>query len=247
MKQCSCITLLILFSFNRCLSFSSKEDLKVVIARFNEAVDHLMWLKHIPHVLYNRGDELLNNAFNERMHYENVGRESFLYLNYILKNYHNLPKYIIFTQAKQRPEVYNFTDEDFRHTVEHFLHRNKQLSPENDGFAYLLPRCFNFEFGVKTWGFAKDNFFKTLLNFEVKNPRFGPTGCFIVSRDLVLRNTKNYYSTLIKTLSKENNPRIGHFFERAWSSVFHSNCTSSIKNYYCHIGNLITPECEIYT
>lgn len=35
-------------------------------------------------------------------------------------------------------------------------------------------------------------------------------------------------------LSHENNPIIGHFYERTWAHIFASNCTSS-EDYKCHL------------
>eukprot|EP01038_Epipyxis_sp_PR26KG_P005999 gene5999-8261_t len=128
----------------------------------------------------------------------------------------------------------NFTDYDFEVTVNHIASGHLKLASHNDGFAYLLPKCYHFHFGVKSWGFERKNYFKHLLHFEIPTPRYGPTGCFIVTREKILQNSKEYYVSLIRTLAMENAPAIGHFFERTWSQVFHSNCSASTE-YYCHL------------
>lgn len=220
-----------------------------MIARYNEPIGHLDWLASVPHVIYNRGSELHDHRLNVVQHYENVGRESFLYLNYILHHYNNLSELTVFSQAVHREsEVYNFTNTHFKDTIQGLSNDSVRLHEQSDGFAYLLPVCYNFEFGVKSWGFRKDNFFRKLLHFEVTFPRFGPTGCFAVSRATIRRNSKDYYTQLIRSINTENNPRVGHFIERAWPEVFHSNCSASkneSSNYYCSIGNIENDTCYL--
>jgi len=228
----------------------SEPDIFVVVARYNENIDHLGWLANISHIVYNRGSEIRGKPNLKTIsRYENVGRESFLYLDHIINHYDNLPDLIVFTQAAHREtEVYNFTNSHFEATILGLKDGSVQLHPLSDGFAYLLPICYNFEFGVKTWGFRRDNFFKKLLNFEVAFPRFGPTGCFAVKRETILRNSKEYFSRLIRSINSENSPRVGHFIERAWPEVFHSNCSSSqneTSNYFCSIQNIPNDTCEL--
>jgi hypothetical protein len=227
-----------------------RRNIQVVIARYNENVNHLRWLSTLPHVIYNRGPEISHGlGLQVVQRYENVGRESFLYLDHILHNYDMLADLTVFSQAMHRTsDVFNFTNDHFEYTVKGLRNDTTRLHPLSDGFAYLLPICYNFDFGVKSWGFRRDNFFKRLLHFEVAFPRFGPTGCFAVERETILRNSKEYYAQLIRSINSENNPRVGHFIERAWPEVFHSNCSSS-KNetsaYYCSIGNIPNDTCEL--
>ena len=75
--------------------YYNKPDLKIIVSRFNE---NLEWLSPLnPNTLiYNKGTPLLLK--NEKR-LKNVGRESHTYLHYIIKNYHQLPEYVIFTQG----------------------------------------------------------------------------------------------------------------------------------------------------
>ena len=117
--------------------------------------------------------------------------------------------------------------------------------------------------------------FKDLLNYESANPiRFTPTALFAVRKETILRNSREYYINLARTMSRSvdytccvvcmyvyvyksihtyicihctyllsylliltinsaRDPFIGHFFERAWPEVFHSNCSSG-PEYRCH-------------
>lgn len=99
---------------------SGNKNIFVVIARYVESVDHLSWLSNYPHAVLNRGDQINLPNINDIRHFENVGRESFLYFDYIIKHYNNLANLTVFSQAAQRDskaDHYHFTDMDFRKTV----------------------------------------------------------------------------------------------------------------------------------
>jgi hypothetical protein len=229
---------------NRNNTTTALSHLAIIIARYKEETSHLHWLTNYNHVIYNRGERINNSSLNIIQQYENVGRESFIYLQHIIKHYHRLPQLLVFSQAAQRSiEVFNYTNINFQETVQKIANKEIILNSNNDGFAYIIPRCFDFSFGVKSWKFEKDNYFINLYGFEAFNPRFSPTGCFLVTRDAILRNSKEYYIKLIKTLNYENSPRIGHFFERSWSYVFHSNCSNDLQKFYCHLGNIVNDTC----
>ena len=49
--------------------------------------------------------------------------------------------------------------------------------------------------------------------------------CFIRLTDAYIRRTH--------TIHSDRDPFIGHFMERAWPEVFHSNCSSG-PDYRCH-------------
>jgi len=226
-----------------------KFQLQVVITRFNEDVSHLAWLSDFHHIIYNRGDELppsTSQNLNIITQYENVGRESFVYINHILHNYHRLADITVFSQiAHDKAAALNYTDADFQATVRGFHNKSLRFTQKNDGFVFLVPVCFNWQYGVKDWRFERDNYFKNLYQFEVPAPRFGPTGAFAITRELILRNPKSYYVSLVRTLGSENNPRIGHFMERTWPELFHSHC-SAYEEYHCHTGNISNNTCGYF-
>lgn len=218
-------------------------NIHVVIARFEENIDHLSWLQRIPHTIFNRGDDVIGPLHVvERL--ENVGRESFLYLSYIAHNYHRLANVTVFSQASQAVKtIYN--DGDFRKDVEDLALGRVFLPAHTDGFAFCIPTytsVFNAQhladltarYGEERAKIFHEGY-QTLLHFTVDNPRFSGTGCFFVTRDVILRNSRSYYVKLARLLGRENNPVEGHFFERAWPEVFHSNCSSG-KDFRCLVG-----------
>lgn len=215
----------------------------VVIARYQENVDHLSWLQHIPHTIFNRGEEV-NVPLHIVERLDNVGRESFLYLSYIAHNYHRLANITVFSQASQAVKhIYN--DGDFRKDVEDMAFGRISLPAHTDGFAFCIPTytsVFNAQhlahlskvYGAGTVKVLKEGY-QNLLHFSVENPRFSGTGCFFVTRNAILRNSRQYYVKLARLLGRDNDPVEGHFFERAWPEVFHSNCTAG-KDFNCLIG-----------
>jgi hypothetical protein len=56
---------------------------------------------------------------------------------------------------------------------------------------------------------------------DVKFPiKFSPGGNFVVTRDRILKHNREYYDHLLGFLSTENDPEIGHGFERLWGEIF---------------------------
>lgn len=212
----------------------SSPKVHVVIARFAEDISHLLWLSAFPHTIYNRGDDVHNTSLKIVTRLENVGRESFLYLSHIVQHYHRLPETLVFSQAVQSVRhIYN--DDDFRKDVEDFAIGKLSFSASNDGFAFCLPGCSSARDPRHIDDLFKryqtreifDSGYERLLNFSVANPRFSGTGSFFVHKSAILRNPREYYVRLARVLGRENDPVQGHFFERAWPEVFHSNCSGS--------------------
>ena len=219
----------------------------VVVARFHEPIDHLNWLIKYPHTIYNRGEPAATSLRVVDC-LENVGREAFIFFQHIVRHYDHLAEVNVFTQAVQNVKTL-YTEEDLRDDVKRFAMaaRNKTkdsqiLSELNDGFVFLVPFCesslnvLHMKNLKKEYGEEKCKIFsegyEKLLNFTVANPRFSGTSCFAVTREAILRNSKDYYIRLARTLGSEINPIEGHFFERAWPQVFHSQC-SSHQNFHC--------------
>lgn len=221
------------------LIMGNAERIHVVISRYQERVDDLDWLTKWPHTIYNRGD-LYDSNLTTVISLENVGRESFIYLSHIVKNYHQLAEINVFSQVTQ--SIPRYTTESFRKDVEGLAKGTKSFHPENDGFAFCIPLCkssldrkqmteLEKRFGREESQILKTGY-KDYLNFTSPNPRFSATGCFFVTREVILRNSQQYYINLARLVGSESNPVAGHFLERAWPEVFHSGCSSQ-KRFNC--------------
>jgi hypothetical protein len=74
----------------------------VVVSRFEEPSDTMTYLKQIPHLIYSRGmksDIDLSLNITSIHDENNQGRESSVYLKYIIDHYETSPQVIIFSQA----------------------------------------------------------------------------------------------------------------------------------------------------
>ena len=61
-----------------------------MLARFKEDMHEQLWLPYhnISHIIYNRGESIPESyGYKVIEELENVGRESFIYLRYIVENY----------------------------------------------------------------------------------------------------------------------------------------------------------------
>jgi hypothetical protein len=83
----------------------SSAPIHIVLARYNETLDHLQWLQKYNsarlYTIYNRGETDVPSAWISKNCLENVGRESFIYLSYIIKHFHMLPEVVVFSQVSE--------------------------------------------------------------------------------------------------------------------------------------------------
>jgi hypothetical protein len=231
------------------------QSLQVIIARYKENISHLIWLSEYDHVIYNRGEEIYDHSLHHllNIHHisnDNYGREAYVYLRFIISHYNSLPDIMIFSQANNQDHFTQsiFNDKIFQIAVEKIASKEYQFQPKNDGFAFLINKCYIFDYGgwdydnyhpnLRSWEdgemeyiLRKRNFFN-MLNYSVDYPRFAPTGVFAVTREKVLQQSKDYYRLLLDPLTMSSDPLLGHFYERGWPEIFHSNCSAS-ETYYC--------------
>lgn len=224
----------------------NKTDIMFVISRFNEPMEHLCYLKHYRHVVYNRGDAATLNqcGFRVSERTENVGRESYVYLSHIIDHYDKLPPALVCLQAD---------NEFLKKDMDSFFSSGKlTIREENDGFAFLLPTCTSsrlqshiFQITKKYGPDAKDLMLhghEKLLNVNIANPRYAGFGYFIVTREAILRRPKSFYIQLARRIGDRNDAYEGHFYERAWSEIFLSKCAMDPNKYYCSlVPNLPCP------
>lgn len=250
----------------------SKQDtlLHVIVSRFKEPLGHLGWLRHFNHTIYNRGEMLTPSeslvAFDVL---DNVGRESFIYLNHIVRNYNSLADLNVFTQATQTWRKYS--DRLFMVDVVALASRKINLSGYNDGFAFLSRTCLSVESGMSateirngvpheevtdavferypdlplTISSVRERIKLLITNvFQapyVDHPRFSPTGTLIVTREAIHRRSAEYYKKLARQLNDKNSPQDGYIFERVWPFIFLSNCSSTAE-FHCLLPG-VKPAC----
>jgi hypothetical protein len=240
---------------------SSTNTVQIILARFEEVInEEFNWILEYNHIIYNKGVKI-NGNFTTIDLQKNVGRESFVYLEHIIRNYENLPDISIFSQAALS---WSGSWVKFKSHVDYFASKENPFNTTHYGFAYLDPdfRCYNVAIYLhrnskNIFGIADElkisynsedvievyrTVLRSFLNFDCPYPRFVPAATFAVSKEAILRNTKEHYEQLLHPLTKHIDPNIGHFYERSWPFVFHSNCSDELE-YHCSIYNYLT-ECR---
>ena len=219
------------------------EKHRIVISHFNEPLRNLTWLHNYSYTIYSRSD--CGEAYGLHLTplIENVGREGFIYLQHIIRNYHNLDEMTVFLQGDDAIDNARVLQDAINELI------SGHEAFQTYGFLYMLPICLqsnihysNFmpklmeEFNLDK---VRGNITLTLMNdydqefshlisllYDVKvdKPTFTPHAAFAVSRAVIHRHPICYYVKLARRLGTENKPPVGFFYERTWSYLFGSEC-----------------------
>jgi hypothetical protein len=56
---------------------------------------------------------------------------------------------------------------------------------------------------------------------DIKVDYYTLGGIMGIEKSNIIQHPKSYYEELLKELDKHSNPEVGHYYERAWSAIFH--------------------------
>lgn len=246
MKSYCWIYFISLLGFN-CWKALGKESINIVIARYKESTAHLRWLGRYPHIFYNRGEKLVDSDVLHSVYQpKNVGREGWIYVDHIIKNYHNLSDINVFSQTSQSA----ISEIQFRKYVEALASGEMSLSGNGtDGFGYFGTCCLVAKFGMGSVGEVKHKYniserayerdqvgmheiiTKIIQKEDIPAPellRFNPTAVFAVSRARIHSNPIAYYERLRDYVLGDGDLPMGHgegiVVERSWAYIFNSHC-----------------------
>ena len=225
--------------------------MQIVVARYNENIDHLKILNDII-VVYNKGNNNIYYKFNNIINLINVGREGHTYLYHIINNYYNLANQTFFMQAKT-------SDHKMLDFIEYlknndFIGKLSTLSTELLKKNIIFDKKYLKEFKKGLLSKSKYNpydFITNILGIDINNDSefnmvWGAN--FVVSRELIHKKPIEFYKNIIKYLEYHNNPEEGHFFERSWYLIYkHPNFTIKNKILYYYSDNIntnIIKKCE---
>lgn len=236
----------------------------LALSRFSE--DEETFLKPyengtFPYIVLNTGEQLVHHC--EYPIFANVGREAFHYLHYILE-YYDYPQYFaplnIFCQIDPKTRQ-NYDQAQFLQDIERIC-RAKDKMHLNHGFAYLGKQVQPFSYGLKPNPQMATTMFDFYGLHGVEQPldymKFIPGSCFVVSKEQIFTRSYEYYFAALKRkdhsliqfrtglhvpLNEENDPTVGHLFERAWAETFHSSCQHA-KPWCCTLDCALQPITE---
>lgn len=217
-----------------------KKKFQIVVARYNENIDWLLPFKDIC-IIYNKGNsDITLNNFNSIV-LPNFGRESHTYLYHIIQNYDSLADKTIFFQGKINDhrilsmEEY-FNDADFTGKIDKLdinLFKKKITHENKWKIEYDTGNMRRSQYTPIEW---LKNIIGIKFN-ENENLKLVWGANFAVNKNLILKKPKVFYEDLLRLLDFHSNPEEGHFFERAWYTIFHNNFILKKKIGYCKLKN----------
>ncbi len=174
----------------------------VVIAHYNEEIDWISKLKY--------NFTLISRYGLEKETPPNKGNEASSYLEYIIKNYYKLKEYTIFV-----------------HGHETAYHHETPIQDKINNLNFDKPYYNINELPIQMHGKCKNNFIKIIedliLKREIKDSYLlRPCAMFYVHRDMILRNSLDFYKILYRYLmeSTEESYYTGRYFEYTWHIIF---------------------------
>lgn len=185
----------------------------IIVARYREDVE---WTKEFPNVIiYNKGN-VLGNGYNE-VFLNNVGREGHTYYKHIYDNYDQLADYTIFLQGNP-----------FDHSPNIISNLNKYINNKelHIDFEFLSENVYHSSLDIEIGHRWCKNIHKDweLVFGEKCNDNqeciFGSGAQFIVSKNKILKNKKEFYGNIIKMLEYTRNPFEGYNIERFHKYIF---------------------------
>ena len=199
------------------------------IARFDEDISWtLPYAANI--VICNKGKEL---AFQlPQIQMQNLGREEYAYLRFIVDHYDCLSDLTIFLQAGLKDHMVQYDSLRFGNEaslINHMLLQCRMFGNSANAKPHRLGQCSahrNFKLADqyphmvdsgKTFGMW---FEENVRNTFPADPKWFKNGVFGVHKHHIRSRTKEYYENLIGQISTGEEHEIGHFLERSWFYVF---------------------------
>lgn len=185
---------------------------KIVVARYNEDITWSTQFDNV--IIINKGIQL---SISNEIFMPNVGREGHTYYQYIYDNYEKLPEYLIFLQGNPFDHSPNIIE-----LLNHFIHK---ISSKTTLTMTYLSQQFHSVNPCKTDRWLPDleirdvyeKLFGSIIDID---SLFGGGAQFIVSRELILRRSKDFYKNIIDLLGYHIDPIEGHVIERLHPYVF---------------------------
>lgn len=224
---------------------NSNSAAQIVIARYNE---DLQWLREEPfneydYVIYNKGDNksyYKSSRCLDEIDLPNVGRETHTYLTHIINYYddNSLASFTFFVPGSLELE--------HKHDRAKTLFETFSYSPATDLFACNMladpvREVFN-DFVIDSYVSSneKNKTLNTAASMKMADIRpygqwfdkkfeganrdskcFPVNAIFGLTKETIMKKPKSYYENLLKEVDHHHNHESGHFFERAWETVFY--------------------------
>jgi hypothetical protein len=204
-----------LFRKNKNTFLNYMKNIKIIVSRYNEDIE---WTNNFKKniILYNKGNEL-PSEYNSII-LPNVGREGHTYYYHIYNNYDNLADYNIFLQGNPFDHSPHIIDD-----IKNILN-DENLELSFKFLSNIVISC-NLYFCNYHHNLPLREVYNKIFNINIsnKNIEFGVGAQFIVSKETILKNSKEFYYNIIKLLDYSVNPIEGYVIERFHKTIFSFN------------------------
>lgn len=187
-------------------------SIQIVVSRYNEDME---WTKQFPNVvIYNKGADDLSPEYNVKS-LPNVGRECHTYYTHICDNYADIEyDYTVFLQGNP-----------FDHSPNLVTNLAKYADSVVDlDFEFISEDILYCKLSACVWDRSlplRDIYRKIFVDQpEVVDFVFGKGAQFIVSREQILKRSKDFYLNIVKMLENEKDPMEGYVIERFHKLIF---------------------------
>jgi hypothetical protein len=214
-----------------------KDTTEIVIARYNE---NLEWMnndtyKKYNSICYNSGkdNEFYKPDNMKDVKIENIGKEAYVYIYHIIKNYDNLAEVTVFLpgscEADDRQiHLHNlFTTLETNKNTIFISNHLPDIKESLYGFQldeWCSTNKNNFEInsecklnasGIRPFGKWYESMFG-----DVKTTHVNYRGVLAVHKRHILQKDKAFYEKLLLEFNHPND-EIAHYFERSWEAIFY--------------------------
>lgn len=174
---------------------------KIIVAKYNEDVEWLNYLKKENIILYNKGTTSIPDNIKTIIR-PNIGREAETYFHYIIENYEELPDYIFLLQGNP-----------FDHFINNIIKVNKyNLQKLIDMIIFNKPDTITPLFtnrwieSINTYPTLLCNdYYNFLLNYKKEDNYLFAAGCqYIIPKENILLNPIEFYKRIYLMLLNED-------------------------------------------
>lgn len=211
-----------------------KDNLQLVVTIYNEVTP----ITPLPDntIFYEKRDSLSNtfNINDNVVRVPNVGKDAYTIPHYIYNFYDNLPDYVLFSQANpyfHDPEFHvdKFKNKEFHGVCERRGNWCGSIHLPFHGWNRLIHHdkwLKEFESGeLKPAKLTFGDYWDTYIQKPKPDPEtmlWYHGMIFVVSKEKILRNSREYYQNILSTFDTKNSEEI-HYLERSIHYIFNED------------------------
>jgi hypothetical protein len=205
-----------IFKNNNKVFKNNDKTYNIIIAKYNENLEWINYLDKSNIIIYDKSNNPIENSISR----PNIGRDPETFLYHIIKNYDNLPDYLIFLQGEPFGHFtyHDINKENLQNKIDELI--NSNLTSVSPLFTNLFKENIDFY-----ESFHSNDYFLYLFNEDPPKKLTFSSGCqYIVSKENILSKPKEFYQ-YVRSMIYNNiscNAYIAHFGETRFDSEYMS-------------------------